>query len=170
MSGQGPDDVKQRFYMVSGDIYFAILSKTYDNATGFFHIIWSDVPGKTFGIYWTDNLSSPIAWNEVDGDALNNLIDHGDTCSWTDTGADSEMGGLAPGEIGTRFYMIGAEVLPKPRTLNQEDNACFLLNAILFRFRSMLITFTLVIWPTVTSSWGFLTKRSASSEMWTSPS
>ena len=84
-------------------------STGYDGDTGQVDFNWLDIPGSTFTLYWADELSSPTLWNEIDGAALLDLVDHGDTWSWTDQGTDPDMGGQAPGVVGKRFYQVYAE-------------------------------------------------------------
>jgi len=73
---------------------------------------WPVIPEKTYyKIYWTDQLATgTVHWDEVDGAALDDLVDNGDgTWSWSDKGTDPDIGGKAPGDVGKRFYIIAAE-------------------------------------------------------------
>jgi len=74
-------------------------------------LTWPVIPEKSYKIYWTDDLATgTLHWDEVDGAALDDLIDNGDgTQSWTDKGTDPDMGGNAPGDVPNRFYIIAAE-------------------------------------------------------------
>jgi subtilisin family serine protease len=67
--------------------------------------------GPTFTLYWTgDPPGGPQTWNAVDGSALGDVVDNGDTTwTWTDKGTDPDMGGLAPADVEKRFYRVGAD-------------------------------------------------------------
>jgi len=109
MLGLGPGDVYGRFYKVSGSSIVEVLSLRHDPITGFVQIVWNDIPGKTFKIYWSNLLDLQPQWDEVDGPALGNLTDHGDTWSWTDKGIDPDMGAQGLAGTETRFYKIFAQ-------------------------------------------------------------
>lgn len=89
---------------------FAIVSSERDGGNpDWFRITWSVVAGKTYAILWTESLP-PSSWDVVDGPALDDIVDNGDgTWSWTDRGTDPDMGGLAPGDVGKRFYKVRVE-------------------------------------------------------------
>ena len=87
----------------------AIISQDFDQGTGFTSIIWPQVPGDTYTILWTDEISTATIWDQVDGPALSDLTYYGyDAWTWTDKGTDTGMSGK-PGDVNKRFYMIRVE-------------------------------------------------------------
>jgi hypothetical protein len=73
-------------------------------------ITWRAGPDTPVTLSWTSGRpASTRTWNAVDGAALSNKVYNGDlTWTWTDTGADPDMGGLAPGSVLMRFYRISS--------------------------------------------------------------
>ncbi|MBN1916658.1 MAG: right-handed parallel beta-helix repeat-containing protein [Verrucomicrobia bacterium] len=72
-------------------------------------ITWTVEPLRKYKLLWSPSLSPP-SWDQVSGTALNDLVDNGDgTWTWTDTGADPEMGGVTPGITMERFYRVLVE-------------------------------------------------------------
>jgi hypothetical protein len=74
-------------------------------------ITWRGGEGVAYEVLWTaDAPGGPQAWDTVDGAALGTISYLGDLVwTWTDTGADPDMGGLAPGDVTQRFYKVRLE-------------------------------------------------------------
>jgi hypothetical protein len=71
-------------------------------------ITWRGGEGVAYDVLWTANKpGGPLTWNVVDGAGLDTMTYLGDLVwTWTDTGADPDMGGLAPGDVARRFYKV----------------------------------------------------------------
>jgi hypothetical protein len=74
-------------------------------------VTWRGGASGTFTIRWTaDAPGTTRTWDTVDGAALGDVVYNGDnTWTWTDKGTDPDMGGLAPGQVGARYYEIVLE-------------------------------------------------------------
>jgi hypothetical protein len=71
-------------------------------------VTWKGPSSATYEIRWTDDPPGGTrTWDVVNGPALGDIADNGDgTWTWTDKGTDPDMGGLAPGDVPARWYVI----------------------------------------------------------------
>jgi len=76
---------------------------------GWVEITW--LSGSAFTLYWTADIpGGSQSWDPVDGPGVADVTDNGDgTWTWTDKGADPEMGGQAPGDVEKRLYRVRVE-------------------------------------------------------------
>ena len=82
-----------------------------ESSPAWLKITWTVVGDKTYTVYWTnDPPGAARVWDAVDGPALGDSVDNGDgTKTWADKGTDPDMAGLAPGDVGQRFYKVVVE-------------------------------------------------------------
>ncbi len=72
------------------------------------NLVWYINPPNTkYKLLWRNTLDGSSSWNEVNGDALNDIVNHPDgTKSWTDNGNDPDMGGESSADVPKRFYKL----------------------------------------------------------------
>lgn len=71
------------------------------------NLVWYINPPNTkYKLLWNNDLTE-TSWNEVDGSALTDIVNHPDgTKSWTDYGNDPDMGGESSADVQKRFYKL----------------------------------------------------------------
>jgi hypothetical protein len=74
-------------------------------------VTWRGGETGAFTVQWTAGPLGPgCTWNDVDGPALADVVYNGDeSWTWTDKGTDPDMGGLPPGSVAKRYYMVSLE-------------------------------------------------------------
>jgi hypothetical protein len=74
-------------------------------------LTWTCVSGKTYKIFWREDLSTSD-WDEVNYTGIeNDIICNGDgTQSWSDEGKDDQMNGELPSDVTARFYKVNVNL------------------------------------------------------------